>query len=61
MEAKSYKAYGARLHNEILVLGLLQGHGLLKQDKLGAWNLLKLGPCVTFDTQYLIHLPRRFR
>ena len=50
MEAKSYKVYGARLYNEILVLGLLQGHGLLKEDKLGAWHLLKLGPCVTFDT-----------
>ena len=61
MESKSYKVYGARMYNEIFVLGLSQGHGLLKQDRLGAWHLLKLGPCVTFDTQYLINLPRRFR
>ena len=50
MEAKSYKVYGARLYNDIFVLGLSQGHWLLKQDRLGAWYLLKLGPCVTFDT-----------
>ena len=52
MEAKSYKVYEARLYNEIFVLSLSQGHGLLKQDRLGAWDLLKLGPCVAFDTPY---------
>ena len=61
MEAKSYKVYEARLYNEIFVLSLSQGHGLLKQDRLGAWDLLKLGPCVAFDTPYLINLLRRFR
>ena len=50
MEAKSHKVYEARLYNEIFVLSLSHGHGLLKKDRLGAWYLLKLGPCVTFDT-----------